>query len=225
MAGWLAAAVALAFADQQGRSGGDIFLNVPIARDDLAQTNGFGFGLGSLRFPVRLQENASMTVLASAISRRLQQLANRGWDRNLERLLGPNPARHARFARIEAGRSTDPNITISWKGHHATLGADGGPRDVACFAAAPTLHVSAHSDARGLSLSVTSRQNAAERRALLLRIARQLGCQAELAVRELDALGAGKSDIDRSGPDHGASASLSLHADPRPAHRAGRDRA
>jgi ubiquinone biosynthesis protein COQ4 len=199
MAGWLAAAVALAFADQQGKPAGYIMLNMQIARDELARTNGFGFGSGSLRLPVRLGEYPNMAVLADAIGRRVQQLANRGWDRNLERLLGPNPARHARFARIEAGRSTNPNITISWKGHHADLGAGGGPRDVACFAAAPTLHVSAHTDAGGFSLSVTSRQGVAERSALLLRIARQLGCQAQLAIRELDGLGAGGSDIDRSG--------------------------
>ena len=198
MLGWLAAAVALAFADQQGNPAGAIMLNVQIARDDLARTNGFGFGAGSLRLPVRLGEYPNIAVLASAIGQRVQQLANRGWDRNLEQLLGANPARHAHFARLEAGRSTNPNITISWKGHHADLGANGSPRDVACFAAAPTLHVSAHTDGGGFSLSVTSRQSVAERSALLLRIARQLGCQAELTIRELDRLGAGENDFDRS---------------------------
>jgi hypothetical protein len=223
MAAWLAAAVSLAFAEQQGMGNARIMLNLPIARDELARTNGFGFGLGSLRFPVHLQQNSSMEVLARTIGRRLQQLANRGWDRNLERLLGRNPARHARFARIEAARSIDPNITISWKGHHAHLGGDCG--SVACFAAGPTLHVSAHSDAGGLSLSVTSRQEAADRRALLVGIARHLGCEAELAVRELDDLGAGGSDIDHSGYDHGASPPVRPCDERGRAHRARRDRA
>jgi ubiquinone biosynthesis protein COQ4 len=225
MAGWLAAAVAIAFVDQQGKRGGDIFLNVPIARDGLAQTNGFGFGLGSLRFPVRLRKNPSMEVVASAIGRRLQLLANRGWDRNLERLLGSNPARHARFARIEARRSIDPNITISWKGHQADFGTKDGPRAVACFAAAPTLHVSAHTDADGLSLSVTSRQSVAERNALLIRIARLLGCEAELTIRELDSLGAEEKDIALREPDYSATRPPSLRDDLRLASGVGRDRA
>jgi hypothetical protein len=225
MAGWLAAAVALAFADQQGKPTGNILLNVPIARDDLGRTGGFGFGLGSLRLPVRLAGNPGMRVLASVIGQRLQQLANRGWDRNLERLLGPHPARHSRFARIKGRRSADPNITISWKGHHADLGVDGGARHVACFAAAPTLHVSAHTDAGGLSLSVTSRQSVAERNALLLRIARLLGCEAELTVRELDGPGAGESDIARREPDYSATRLPNLRADLRLASGVGRDRA
>jgi ubiquinone biosynthesis protein COQ4 len=225
LVGWLAAAVSLAFADQQGKPGGDIMLNVQIARDGLAGTNGFGFGSGSLRLAVHLGESPSMEMLARAIGRRVQQLANRGWDRNLERLLGSNPARHTRFARIEAGRSTNPNITISWKGHYADLGADGGSRNLACFAAAPTLHVSAHSDASGLSLSVTSRQKVAERSELLLRIARHLGCQTQLLVHELDSIGAAKGENHRSGSDHGASSSPIRHADRRLVHRAGLDRA
>jgi ubiquinone biosynthesis protein COQ4 len=199
IAAWLAAAAAIAFADQQGQPGGDICLNVPIARDELARTNGFGFGLGSLRFPVRLGENPDMAGIAGAIGKRIHRLANRGWDRNLERLIGRNPARHARLVRMMLRRPANPNVTISWKGHHAGIGGDDGLRGVACFAAAPTLHISAHTDTGGLSLSVTSRQSVAERHALLLRIARLLGCQDDLAIRELNDLGAAQSDVDAGG--------------------------
>lgn len=185
MAGWLAAAAAIAFAEQQGQAAGNVLLNIPITRNDLAATNGFGFGVGSLRFPVKLARYRDVAALARAIGRRLSQLGDQGWDRNLERLLGDDPRRHARFARVEANRPADPNITISWKGHHPAIG-QGVLRDVACFAAGPTLHVSAHSDASGLSLSVTSRQTASERHELLRHIARLIGSQSALVLRDLD---------------------------------------
>jgi len=189
MLGWLAAAAARAFLEQQGRPQDQIFLNVPILRSALAETNGFGFGVGSLRFPVRVGDHPGMDALARHITRHIRTLDETGWDRNLERLLGRRPERHRRFAGVEAKRPPDPNITVSWKGVHGSLGAGQGPADIACFAAAPTLHVSAHADARGLSLSVTSRQTGVDRRLLLERIAAQLGCAPGYRVFHLPARG------------------------------------
>ena len=187
--GWLAAAAARAFGEQEGQARGDVLLNVPIARGDATALGGFGFGVGSLRFPLRLRAGTPMADLAAEIARRTRRAAATGWDRNLERLLGTDPARHARFARIQAERTADPNITISWKGTHPAIGAHGA-RDIACFAAAPTLHVSAHADARGLSLSVTSHQSTGQRTLLLQRIADHLGCGDERTTHALDAIGA-----------------------------------
>ena len=121
---------------------GDIMLNVQIARTSSRASNGFGFCSGSMRLPVRLGGYPNMAVLASTLGRRIQQLANRGWTATLSGFLAVIPHATRGFARIEAARrTTNPNITISWKGHHVDLGADDGPRN-ACFAAAPMLHVS-----------------------------------------------------------------------------------
>jgi hypothetical protein len=190
MLGWLAAAAAKAFAETREQPNGEVLLNVPIQRSALAQTSGFGFGVGSLRFPVRLDAGGTMELLADRIMRRMKTLGEAGWDRNLERLLSRNPSRHRRFAAIEAKRPPDPNLTVSWKGLHDRIGADNGPKDVACFAAAPTLHVSAHADANGLSVSVTSRQSEQDRRRLLERIAEHLGCAPGYSVHDLTPAGA-----------------------------------
>jgi hypothetical protein len=105
----------------------------------------------------------------------LRDAIDRGWDLNLLRFLGDNPRRHRRFARLQASPSVSRSISISWKGRIGNLGGPDGPRHVACFGTTPTLHVSGHADANGLSLSVTSAHAPDVRAALLLDIAECLG--------------------------------------------------
>jgi hypothetical protein len=188
MAAWLGASVAAAFAAQQGRPRGTVLLNIPIARRTLAETGGFGFGVGSIRLPTRTRRDSD--AVAVRLAARLRRAVDLGWDRNLERLLGPNPSRHRRFARLQAGQRADPNVTVSWKGVQPTLCGQADLRDMACFAGAPTLHVSAHADATGLSLSVTSPASSERRHALLEEIADRLGCRGPRTIRNVEAIGA-----------------------------------
>jgi hypothetical protein len=183
---WLAAASALGFAHTRGTRDARISLNIPVSRRSLEETNGFGFGVGSIRFPVHVRPGADAMNLARTVSHRLRHKADRGWDRNLERLLTSDPRWHQRYAAVEASRRPDPNLTISWKGFHSGIGGPGRPRDTACFAAAPTLHVSAHADVDGFSLSVTSWQSAAQQTALLEAIAGELGCTATDTQRRFE---------------------------------------
>lgn len=197
MAALLASASVTAFADGRERSGRSVSLNLPVARSEPEGFGGFGFGVGSLRFPVRIDERDSVDARAAAIADRWRQQRDRGWDRNLQRLLGGDPSRHRRFAEIEARRSADPNVTVSWKGNHAGLGADGALDSIACFAVAPTLHVSSHADAKGLSLSVTSRQSQAMRHGLLAAIVTHLtGARADFTGIDLETAPAEASTAD-----------------------------
>ncbi len=65
-------------------------------------------------------------------------------------------------------------MVVSWKGRQEIGGAD-GIRRLACFAGSPTLHVSAHADRNGFSISVASRQSAGARAELLESMAQRLG--------------------------------------------------
>jgi hypothetical protein len=172
--GPLAAAAAMSVgAMANARRGGLVLLNIPILRDDLEAAGGFGFGVGSLLFPVRVGPATDVSRLSHRIGRRCQRLARQGWDLDLDRFLGDDPRRHHRFAAIRARRPADPAITVSWKGRHDGLGER--VRHVACFAGSPALHVSAHTDEQGLSLSLTSSQSPGERTRLLADIAARLG--------------------------------------------------
>lgn len=174
-AAWLAAAVAKAFCEQQGVSSGRVLLNLPNLRDNLNRVGGFGFGVGSLLIPVKIAEGASLISVGRRVAKRLKEMTSRGWDQNFDRFLGKDPARHLRFATLHARGQSAPIISISWKGADWPIGAEDGIRDLACFAASPVAHVSAHIDRNGLSLSVASRQSAAEREELLRRVADRLG--------------------------------------------------
>ena len=173
--GPLAAAAAAAFCEQQvGSRGGLVSLNVPIARTDLPELCGFGFGVGSLLLPVRVRAGVGAAELGLEISQRTRALAAEGFDRNLDRFLGGDPLRHRMFSAVRALGPADPTVVVSWKGRHEL----GGMSRTACFAGSPTLHVSAHADRNGLSISVSSRQSAAARGELLQGVAERLGLQA-----------------------------------------------
>lgn len=196
--GPLAAATALSLIGlRDARESALISLNIPILRDDLAAVNGFGFGVGSVIFPIRVRRGARMASLSGEIACRVRRMARLGWDANLNLFLGQDPRRHHRFAAIRARRRDDPAITISWKGRHA-LG--GRVRDVACFAGSPSLHVSAHADEQGLSISLTSQQPAAQRERLLEDIFARLGVSPGPALHLRDATPCGRchatDDID-----------------------------
>lgn len=173
--GPLAAAAAASFCEQQiGSRGGLVSLNVPVARDDLDDLGGFGFGVGSLILPVRVRGGDDSAELGLSISQQIRQLAAEGFDRNLDRFLGRSPLRHRVFGAIRARSRPDPAVVVSWKGRQEIGGAD-GIRRLACFAGSPTLHVSAHADRNGFSISVASRQSAGARAELLESMAQRLG--------------------------------------------------
>ena len=175
-AAWLAGAASMAYCEQQGVPSGRVMLDVPILRDHLDRVNGFGFGVGSLLMPVKVNLDAPLTSVAHLVAARLKEMINQRWDENFERFLGNNPSRHLRFAALRARGLHPPVITVSWKGAHWGWGAEDGIRDVACFAVPSAAHISSHIDRNGLSLSVTSKQPAAMREDLLRRIVARLGC-------------------------------------------------
>jgi hypothetical protein len=57
------------------------------------------------------------------------------------------------------------------------MGGEDGMRDIACFAGCRGVHVSAHADTNGLSISLTTPQDAQRRHDLLRAIVCQLGVQ------------------------------------------------
>jgi hypothetical protein len=163
-----------AFLEQQAKSAGHVLLNLPILRDDFQHVGGFGFGVGSLLMPVKLDTASRLPSVSRIISERLKEMTDQGWDENFERLLGKNPRRHARFAALRARGLSAPILSVSWKGAQWQLGGDDRIRDVACFGASPVVHISGHIDRNGLSLSVTSSQSAATRERLLRGIVARL---------------------------------------------------
>jgi hypothetical protein len=124
---------------------------------------------------VKLTPPMDMNAAARHIFCRQSAMLARGWDGNLERFLGLHPLRHRLFAALDARGMGSPSINVSWKGVYPDLGAAGSVRDVACFAASGAVHVSAHVDANGMSLSVTSKLSREAREDLLQRIVGLLG--------------------------------------------------
>jgi hypothetical protein len=174
-AAWLAAATCTAICQQQRTPAGRVLLNLPIRRDNLQRFEGFGFGVGSLLLPVNLDPAESLSTTACRIFARFKTMIDQGWHENFERLLGRAPARHLRFAALDARGRSAPIVNVSWKGAHWRLGADDAIRDVACFAVSPVVHVSGHIDRNGLSVSITSNQSTAARKDLLRRIVAGIG--------------------------------------------------
>lgn len=152
VAGLLAAASLLALAETEGRDRLQS-LEVPVVRRDMREWNGFGFGVGAVLLPTVVERRMAIDKLASGISGRVRRAVDSGWDRNLERFLGLDAQRHARFAGHHFRHPGEGPLTVSWKGARLWE-ADGVLGDVACFAASSNLHVSAHGDGRGLSISV-----------------------------------------------------------------------
>jgi hypothetical protein len=185
-AAWLAGAVSMAYCEQQGVPSGRVMLDIPILRDHLDRVNGFGFGVGSLVIPVKVNLDAPLTSVARLVAARLKEMINQRWDENFERFLGKNPSRHLRFAALRARGLHPPIITVSWKGAHWRWGAEDGIRDAACFAVPSAVHISSHIDRNGLSLSVTSKQPAAMREDLLRRIVARLDCAAIERILSFD---------------------------------------
>ncbi len=175
---FISAAAALATRELSGERRGRVSLNIPIARSD---PRGFGFGVGSLLFGQEIAPGVETEGLARRLAARIDRLAASGWDGGLEWFLGSNPRRHREFARIRARSPADPTINVSWKGFDRGLGGPGGALDVACFAAAPTGHLSAHADLGGLSISFTAPRSQAVREAFLGILARRLGIQGQLS--------------------------------------------
>lgn len=169
-AAWLAGVACTVVCEQQGLADGRVLLNVPILRDDLERVGGFGFGVGSLMMPVKVDASESLPSLARSIGPRLKQMTDHGWDGNFERFLGNYPKRHARFAGLRASGQSAPIVSVSWKGLDWRLGGEDGIRDVACFAVSPVVHISAHVDRNGLSLSVASSQPPTVREDFLRRV-------------------------------------------------------
>jgi hypothetical protein len=160
---FIAAASALAAGELSAGRCRRVSLNIPISRSDAAGVDGFGFGVGSLLLGQDITPSADTESLARRLAPRIGGLAASGWDAGLEWFLGSDPRRHRKFARIRARSSADPTIDVSWKGFDRLLGGAGGARCVACFAAAPPAHVSAHADLGGLSISFTAPRSQAVR--------------------------------------------------------------
>jgi hypothetical protein len=179
---FISAAAALAAAEPSvGRR--RVLLNIPISRSDAEGVQGFGFGVGSLLLGQDISRSADTESLARLLATRIGRLAASGWDGGLEWFLGSNPRRHRKFARIRAHSPADPTIDVSWKGFDRQLGGARGALDVACFAAAPTAHVSAHADLGGLSVSFTAPRSQAVREAFLATLAKRLGIKGELSLK------------------------------------------
>ena len=186
VAGRLAAATAACLLEQQrGRADGEVYLNVPIARGGAAALAGFGFEGSSLRLPLRLSRGQGFEAAAVDAGERLRRRIEQGWDLNLLKFLSGPASRRMKFASIQASKPPDPCLTISWKGRREGIGAAQGLIRVACFAAAPTLHLSAHVSDEGLSLSLSTPQARGARRELLLQILERLGLGQPAEVREL----------------------------------------
>ena len=177
------AAAAVLSVSEQGQNRRPVLLNLPIARSDLERFGGFGFDVGSLITAVSVPPLADVKSLSRHLSSRLRRMREMDWDQGLDRLIGHNARRHAFFAATRARSQPDPSIVVSWKGA-VELGG-GGLRDVACFAAAPTAHVSAHTDLLGLSISLTSPHPPATRAALLESIAHHLGARVQATAIDL----------------------------------------
>lgn len=198
-AAWLAGAACMAFCDQQGVPAGRIMLNLPILRDDLARVGGFGFGVGSVLMPVKLDPNASLPTVARSVSRRLKFMIDQGWNENFERFLGRNPKRHLRFATLRTRGRSAPIVSVSWKGDQWQLGGDDGIRDLACFAVSTVAHVSGHVDRNGLSISVASIQSDSERADFLHRINDRLGNERTKCIYAFDGNTIRATSIGRGG--------------------------
>ncbi len=89
------------------------------------------------------------------------------------------------FAGVQARKEPDSCLTISWKARIGGIGPSHGVTRAACFAAAPTLHLSAHAGEEGLSLSLTTPQEPGARRELLLNIIDRLRLDEPGEVHEL----------------------------------------
>ncbi len=182
----LASAAASCLMEQQrGRSHGEVYLNVPISRGAPAALGGFGFEGSSVRLPLRLSPRLGIETLAALAGKRLRTRIDHGWDLNLLRFLSGPASRRMKFAAVQARRPPDSCLTISWKGWRNDLGARHGVRQVACFAAAPTLHLSGHASEDGLSLSLSTPQASDARRGLLGEICARLGLGRAIEIREL----------------------------------------
>jgi hypothetical protein len=172
-AAWLAAAACVALCEQKCIANGLVLLNIQIERGGLERFGGFGFAAGSLFIPVKIRRDRPLPALARSIFDRLSLMSDRGSDRNFDRFVGNSPRRHHWLARLHARRRHAPIVSVSWKGSRWELGRQDKIRDIACFALSSTLHISGHLDWTGMSLSVTSRQSADNRRDLLRRIVHQ----------------------------------------------------
>ena len=188
----LAAAAASCLLEQQrGRAEGLVYLNVPISRTGTAALGGFGFDGSSVRLPLRLSRRQGLDALAMRAGEGLKARIDHGWDLNLLRFLSGPPWQRQRFAAVQARKPPDPCLTISWKGRREGLGKPHGVSRVACFAAAPTLHLSAHVSDGGLSLSLTSPQAQNARQELLSVIAERLALGRPAQIHELSDLTGG----------------------------------
>jgi len=173
-AAWLAAAVCVALCEQKCVTKGLVLLNIQVERGSLERLGGFGFAAGSLFMPVKIRPDCPLPALARSIFDRLSSMIERGWDSNFDRFVGSSSRRHHWLARLHARGRHAPIVSVSWKGSRWELGRQDKIRDIACFALSPVLHVSAHLDWTGMSLSVTSPQSADDRRDLLRRIVHQI---------------------------------------------------
>ena len=179
-AAWLCAAASIAVVHLQTEGHtGRVCVDLPVANGDMRAFGGFGFAASSFLIPVMVDARSQIADLAKRISTRIRSMKTSGWSGNLDRLIGRDPRRHLRFAKIDAGSSKGQRLTVSWKGVQSTMGGEDGMRDIACFAGCRGVHVSAHADANGLSISVTTPQAAQRREDLLRAIVRQLGVRNE----------------------------------------------
>ena len=176
-AAWLATASCMAFCEQQNGSTGRVLLNLPVHRGGLERFGGFGFSVGSLLMPVKLDWRSSLPTVARRISKRSREMIDEGWDKNFERFLGGDPKRHLRFASLHARGLSTPVLSVSWKGSHWHVGGRDGIRDVACFAVSSVAHISGHIDRNGLSVSIASNQSPGAREVLLQRVISLLGAE------------------------------------------------
>ena len=87
-AAWLGAAACMTHCQFQGVSSGRVLLNLPILRDDMDRVGGFGFGMGSMLMPVKLNHGANLPSVARYIFKRLKEMTDQGWDENFERFIG-----------------------------------------------------------------------------------------------------------------------------------------
>ena len=187
---WLCAAASIAVVHLQAeRQTGRVCVDLPVAHGDLRAFGGFGFAASSFLIPVTVDADSQIADLAKRVSTRIRSMKASGWSRNLDRLIGREPRRHLRFATIDARTAKGQRLTVSWKSVQPAMGGEDGMRDVACFAVCRGVHVSAHADANGLSISLTTPQDAQRRDDLLRAIVRQLGVQPDtLAIVSLSDL-------------------------------------
>lgn len=185
MAALLAAAAATCFCTRPERRGCRVHLNIPISRGISGRFADFNSDARSLLLPVKVRPGESVPALARRIAGRTAEMTAQGWDFHFFDFLGPDPARHLRFAKVEARLGLDPFITVSWKGMWDLFGGEDGVRHAACFGVAPVLHVSAHADASGLSVSLTSWQVPGARVGLLRQMLEVMRVEGVAEVREI----------------------------------------